>query len=292
MPTKPELEVELAELKAKLAAAPARNYMQSVNPNLIIALHYAGKALWLVLACILGIIGYQLYALGVKAVGNADAILPLGISFSLHDAGPGLIVMVIALLCSLVGAVKAKIELTPDAIRVMGGPVPHLKPVRTPEDVELPVSVTNGALVLLIEALDEGVASWAASKLAEIGSAAAPAVPALMKLLDWRRNCPDWWFSDREWKLIRDKQRESVPIRHAAMKALGAIGSAAADAIPILVKTLNHPDDDVEVLGHAAQTLGVIGVSSETVHEVLSKAAQHAHSYVSTSAVQALRTLS
>src|SRR5271157_3577131 len=142
MPTKAELEAELAELKANLAAAPAGNYMQRVNPNLIIALHYAGKALWLVLAAVFGICGYQLYALGVKAVGNADATLPLGISFSLHNAGPGLIVMVIALLCSLVGAVKAKVELTPEASRLMGGqqdrrPVPRPEPVRTPEVVNL-----------------------------------------------------------------------------------------------------------------------------------------------------------
>jgi hypothetical protein len=120
MPTKAELEAELAALKARIAVAPPQNYMQRVNPNLIITLHYAGKALWLVLAAMFGVIGYQLYALGIKAVGNAEATLPLGISFTLRDAGPGLIVMVMALLCSLVGAVKAKVRLTPEAIDLMG----------------------------------------------------------------------------------------------------------------------------------------------------------------------------
>ena len=97
----------------------AENYMQRVNPNLIIALHYVGKALWLVLAAVFGFIGYKLYALGVQSVGNAEAALPLGISFKLDSAGPGLVVMIMALLCSLVGAVKSKVELTPEAIRLM-----------------------------------------------------------------------------------------------------------------------------------------------------------------------------
>lgn len=115
MPTKVELESEVAILRTKLAALPAANYMQRVNPNLIVLLHYTGKALWLVLATVFGIIGFQPYAIGVQAAGDATATLPFGISFSLQGAGPGLVVMVIALLCSLVGAVKAKVELTPES---------------------------------------------------------------------------------------------------------------------------------------------------------------------------------
>jgi hypothetical protein len=93
------------------------NYMQRVNPNLIITLHYSSKALWLVLAAVFGLVGYKLYALGVQSVGDAKANL-LGISFTLNNAGPGLVVMVMALLCSLIGAVKSKVELTPEAIRL------------------------------------------------------------------------------------------------------------------------------------------------------------------------------
>lgn len=122
MPTKAELESEVAVLRAKLASVPAGNYMQRVNPNLIVLLHYAGKALWLVLAAVFGIVGFKLYAIGVQAVGDATATLPLGISFSLQGAGPGLVVMVVALLCSLVGAIKARVELTPEAIRLMAPP--------------------------------------------------------------------------------------------------------------------------------------------------------------------------
>jgi len=124
MPTKAELESEVATLRAKLASVPAGNYMQRVNPNLIVLLHYAGKALWLVLAAVFGIVGFKLYAIGVQAVGDATATLPFGISVSLQGAGPGLVVMVVALFCSLVGAVKAKVELTPEAIRLMA-PAPE-----------------------------------------------------------------------------------------------------------------------------------------------------------------------
>jgi len=124
MPTKAELESEVTILRAKLESSAPDNYMQRVSPNLIVLLHYAGKALWLVLAAVFGLIGFQLYAIGIQATGNATASLPFGISLSLQSAGPGLVVMVIALLCSLVGAVKAKVELTPEAIRLMA-PAPE-----------------------------------------------------------------------------------------------------------------------------------------------------------------------
>jgi hypothetical protein len=98
------------------------NYMQKINPNLIIVLHYVGKILWLVLAAIFGLIGYSLYALGIRSGGSATATLPLGLSFKLDNAGPGLIVMVVALMCSLVGAVKSKVRLTPEAISITAPP--------------------------------------------------------------------------------------------------------------------------------------------------------------------------
>jgi len=106
--------------------------MQRVNPNLIALLHYTGKVFWLALAAFFRIIGFQLYAIGVQATGDTTATFPLDISFSLHGAGPGLVVMVIALLCSLVGAVKAKVELTPEAIRIMA-PAPD--PDRTSDHI-------------------------------------------------------------------------------------------------------------------------------------------------------------
>ena len=41
---------------------------------------------------------------------------------TLQSAGPGLVVMVIALLCSLVGALRSKIEMRPDAVNIAAAP--------------------------------------------------------------------------------------------------------------------------------------------------------------------------
>jgi hypothetical protein len=78
-------------------------------PNLLFVLHYVSKALWLVLAGIFGIIGYQLYAMGIAQPGTAVVKFPW-MNFTLKDAGPGLVVMVFALGCSLVGAVRSKVR--------------------------------------------------------------------------------------------------------------------------------------------------------------------------------------
>jgi hypothetical protein len=79
------------------------------NPNLLVVLHYISKTLWLALAAFFGIIGYKLYALGVTQTGNAEAKF-FGLGFGLGDAGPGLVVMVFALTCSLIGAIRSKVE--------------------------------------------------------------------------------------------------------------------------------------------------------------------------------------
>lgn len=166
MPTKAELESEVATLRAKLASLPPANYLHRVNPNLIVVLHYAGKALWLVLAAVFGIVGFKLYAIGVQATGDATASLPLGISLSLKGAGPGLVVMVIALLCSLVGAVKARVELTPEAIRLMApAPEPDRrsdKDTRNDEDVP---DVHDTATIQGIENLNT---VWGLTEIAQL----------------------------------------------------------------------------------------------------------------------------
>jgi hypothetical protein len=165
MPTKTELESEVAILRAKLASLPPANYMQRVSPNLIVLLHYAGKALWLVLAAAFGFIGFQLYAIGVQAPGNATASLPLGISFSLQGAGPGLVVMVIALLCSLVGAVKAKVELTPEAIRLMApAPEPDRRSDQNTRDEDV-ADVDDTATTQWIENLNT---VWGLTEVAQL----------------------------------------------------------------------------------------------------------------------------
>jgi hypothetical protein len=134
--------------------------MQRVNPNLIIALHYVGKALWIVLAAVFGFIGYKLYALGVQSVGNAQATLPLGISFTLDNAGPGLVVMIMALLCALIGAVKSKVELTPEAIRLMA---PQTDEIRKNGNDDLEVS--DPGVIDRIETLEK---YWGLTEIAQL----------------------------------------------------------------------------------------------------------------------------
>ena len=205
MPTKAELESEVATLRAKLASVPAGNYMQRVNPNLIVLLHYAGKALWLVLAAVFGIVGFKLYAIGVQSVGDATATLPLGISFSMQGAGPGLVVMVVALLCSLVGAVKAKVELTPEAIRLMA-PVPE--PSRRNErdsgrDDEVP-DVHDTATIQGIKNLNTvwGLVEVAQLYRTPVAELVSPNEAAEIARLQAREPLPDGW-GEELCKLVR-----------------------------------------------------------------------------------------
>lgn len=89
------------------------SHLDRVNPNLIVILHYLTKTLWLVLAGVFGLIGYKLYALGVQQTGGAGANLFKLVSFNLTNAGPGLIVMVFALACALVGAARSRVRFGP-----------------------------------------------------------------------------------------------------------------------------------------------------------------------------------
>jgi hypothetical protein len=93
------------------------SYLNRVNPNLALILQFLSKTAWLVLAGLFGYIGFRLYALGVTATGGAKVKF-LGVDISLDNAGPGLVVMVVALLCALVGAVRTKIVMTPDSVQL------------------------------------------------------------------------------------------------------------------------------------------------------------------------------
>lgn len=91
------------------------NYIERTNPNLVVLLHFLSKSLWLFLAAFFGYVGMKLYLIGVTASGNAKATF-FGVEMTLENAGPGLVVMVVALLCSLVGAIRAKVVLSRDSI--------------------------------------------------------------------------------------------------------------------------------------------------------------------------------
>jgi hypothetical protein len=92
------------------------SYLDRVNPNLLITLHYVGKLAWLGLAAVFGLVGYNLYALGIAQTGSADVGVPGILSLTLKDAGPGLIVMVFALVCTVIGTIRSKVVLKPGEI--------------------------------------------------------------------------------------------------------------------------------------------------------------------------------
>jgi len=199
----------------------AENYMQRVNPNLIIALHYAGKALWIVLAAVFGFIGYKLYALGVQSVGNAGATLPLGISFTLDNAGPGLVVMIMALLCSLVGAVKSKVELTPEAIRLMA---PQEDGVRRNGNDDLDVS--DPGVIDRIETLEK---VWGLAEIAQLYR--TPVVDLVSEeeathiaQLRSRKPLPEDWALDAS-SVVRDSRRFQEWLRALPKRDILTFGS-------------------------------------------------------------------
>lgn len=96
------------------------NYLDRINPNLVVSLHFLGKSLWIFLACVFAWVGFKLYAIGITAVGDAEIGAPGILSMSLKNAGPGLVVMVVALACAVIGAVRARVELTKDRVVLLG----------------------------------------------------------------------------------------------------------------------------------------------------------------------------
>jgi HEAT repeat protein len=76
--------------------------------------------------------------------------------------------------------------------------------------------------------------------LGQIGPEAAPAIPALTRML-----------SHQEWYL-----------RQAAAKALGEVGPQASNTVPLLVQTLGDWNDEVRQA--AATALGQLGIAAET----------------------------
>ena len=93
------------------------NYFNKTNPNLVVILHYLSKTQWVILSALFGYIGFQLYSLGIGTPGNAELALP-GLEITLENAGPGLVVMAVSLACSLVGACRARVEMTEDSLSI------------------------------------------------------------------------------------------------------------------------------------------------------------------------------
>jgi hypothetical protein len=200
--------------------------MQRVNPNLIVMLHYAGKALWLVLAAVFGIIGFQLYAIGVQATGDASGSLPLGTSFSLQGAGPGLVVMVIALLSSLVGAVKAKVELTPEAIRLMA-PTPE-PDRRSDQDIRDDEDVADVHDTATIEGIKNLNTVWGLTEVAQlyrtpVTELVSEREAAEIAQLQARKPLPDGW-GEEVCALVRASTHFNNWLRGLPSRDLPAFG--------------------------------------------------------------------
>lgn len=108
-------------------------------------------------------------------------------------------------------------------------------------------AVRKAAVPQLIESLREPqTAYWACRVLGEMGSDAAPAAPALAELL------------------VTDRRPD---VRREAALSLGAIGPAAADTVPLLVKALYDPDYGVRM--GAVFALGSMGPSAREAQPVL-----------------------
>lgn len=86
--------------------------IDKIDPNLWAELNYRSKRNWIILAAIFGVIGLILYLFGISEKSGASGEFVGNLKFSLDNAGPGLIVMLFALACSLVGASRSKIEFT------------------------------------------------------------------------------------------------------------------------------------------------------------------------------------
>ncbi len=94
------------------------SYMNGLNPNFIAFLHFLGKLAWILLAAFFGFVGLQLYQLGLASDAAATGKF-WGIEFTVSDSGPGLIVMVVSLVCALIGAVRSKLTMDSSGVAMM-----------------------------------------------------------------------------------------------------------------------------------------------------------------------------
>jgi HEAT repeat protein len=89
--------------------------------------------------------------------------------------------------------------------------------------------------------------------------------------------------------LVKGLTNESVRIRQASARALGAIGSEARDSVGVLVKSLHDPDAQVRI--NASSSLGAIGHGSPEVVNALAAALSDPNRDVRDNVVDALGQL-
>lgn len=122
----------------------------------------------------------------------------------------------------------------PALIRALADPDPFVRTVAAGAIPEVGISAEE-AVPALAALLGSGQSVAACRALASYGAEAAPAVPALEKLL----------------------KDPAGDVRWNAARALGEIGPSAESAVPALVAVLR--DEDAAVREHAAEALGDIG---------------------------------
>lgn len=124
------------------------------------------------------------------------------------------------------------------------------------------------ALCDALENDNDEVRHQATYALAQIGSAAEPAVPALMELTEDRK----------------------VEVRRYIPEAFGAIGAPAAPAVSKLIDMLAN-DEDVQVRFESALALGQIGPASSDAIPVLKESLFDKNRYVRDNSIHALKRI-
>src|SRR5215475_201405 len=149
-----------------------------------------------------------------------------------------------------------------------------------------------------LHSTDRAERIYAINAIADIGAAAASAIPELVVLLDDSDETiarlslrglsflgPDILsLKPRIVSLLRDPRSG---IRQTAAFALGSMGASAADTVPILVAMLNDHDTGVQM--HVMIALGRVTVDLERTVELLRQALEHEDEQSRDDAEQALR---
>ena len=183
------------------------------NPNLALILHFFGKVLWILLAAIFGYVGLRLYSIGITDAANVSGDL-YGLKLNLENAGPGLIVMVMALATSVVGVVRSKLEITPCGIVAIAAPVEPpsgTEPPRTPDILENQWGLKEIAMLRIPHSL------WASEEELQ----AIVSIQTTLPLPDdWPRQLSEIaWGSDGFLRLLRQ-------IRFQALHGLVIVDNA------------------------------------------------------------------
>jgi hypothetical protein len=163
------------------------------------------------------------------------------------------------------------------------------------------VAVGAPAIPALIEALDNSqfyIAEGAARVLSAMGSAARPAVPALVKILQQKNLSLGM---PREAAIALGKIGEiDLLIRivegqepgisnYVGAQGLGGAGPAAAAAVPALIKMLNSTDPPTQM--YAADALGAIGPAASSAVPRLGELSRSEQNFVRRSAGDALEKI-